>query len=129
MRQPVPARESEPQHRDNGPKLGFGPERTRSLPDALAKVLEEYLDRPRPAPPAAPDSPVAAPKAAAPTYGTVHAHSSAALSGTGDANGHTNGHIVLTGPRITGDLCPDCGTALVYEEGCSKCMGCGYARC
>ena len=31
--------------------------------------------------------------------------------------------------RFTGDLCPDCGTALVYEEGCSKCMGCGFARC
>jgi ribonucleoside-diphosphate reductase alpha chain len=43
------------------------------------------------------------------------------------ANG--NGHITLHAVRITGDLCPDCGTALVYEEGCNKCMGCGYARC
>jgi ribonucleoside-diphosphate reductase alpha chain len=110
--------------------LGFGPERTRSLPDALAKVLEEYLDRPRPAPePPAPAN--VAPKAApAPTLlplvgpalnGNGHAN--------GHANGHSNGHAGLHGPRITGDLCPDCGTALVYEEGCSKCMGCGYARC
>src|SRR5207248_316456 len=47
--------------------LGFGPERTRSLPDALAKVLEEYLDRPRPAPePPAPEPPAAESAAATP---------------------------------------------------------------
>jgi ribonucleoside-diphosphate reductase alpha chain len=25
--------------------------------------------------------------------------------------------------------CPDCGSILVYEEGCFKCPGCGYTRC
>ncbi|HZR98330.1 MAG TPA: hypothetical protein VFE37_06470, partial [Chloroflexota bacterium] len=105
--------------------LGFGAERTRSLPDALAKVLEEYLDRPHhaPEPPAAEGGAPA--KAAAPNGQTVLPMLGAALNG----NGHANGYAALRGPRITGDLCPDCGTALVYEEGCSKCMGCGYARC
>lgn len=29
-----------------------------------------------------------------------------------------------------GDLCPDCGqAALVNEEGCRKCYGCGYSEC
>lgn len=29
----------------------------------------------------------------------------------------------------TGDLCPECGQAtFVFEEGCKKCYGCGYAE-
>jgi ribonucleoside-diphosphate reductase alpha chain len=29
-----------------------------------------------------------------------------------------------------GDICPTCGaSALVYEEGCSKCHACGYSEC
>ena len=109
--------------------LGFGPERTRSLPDALAKVLEEYLDRPRPAPePAAPDRAAPA-KVGTPGGPPILPMVGAAVNGNGHTNGHANGLAALHGPRITGDLCPDCGTALVYEEGCSKCIGCGYARC
>ena len=25
--------------------------------------------------------------------------------------------------------CPECGSRLVFEEGCSKCHGCGYTMC
>jgi ribonucleoside-diphosphate reductase alpha chain len=25
--------------------------------------------------------------------------------------------------------CPECGNALVYEEGCVKCHTCGYSEC
>ena len=25
--------------------------------------------------------------------------------------------------------CPDCGTALMFGEGCVKCMSCGYTKC
>jgi ribonucleoside-diphosphate reductase alpha chain len=25
--------------------------------------------------------------------------------------------------------CPDCGTSLIFEEGCVKCHGCGYGKC
>ena len=100
--------------------LGFGLDRTRSLPDALAKVLDEYLDRSAANRRAVADAASKAPSAApAQTNGTTH-----------HANG--NGHaadVVAHAARCTGDLCPDCGTALVYEEGCSKCMGCGFARC
>ncbi len=31
--------------------------------------------------------------------------------------------------RNTAGQCPDCGTLLVYEEGCHKCPGCGYTKC
>jgi len=42
----------------------------------------------------------------------------------------------LQGRKIqddTGNLghpqCPDCGDALVFEEGCHVCKGCGYTKC
>jgi ribonucleoside-diphosphate reductase alpha chain len=32
-------------------------------------------------------------------------------------------------PKI-GDICPECGqAAVVNEEGCRKCYGCGYSEC
>lgn len=31
--------------------------------------------------------------------------------------------------RNTAGQCPDCGSLLVYEEGCHKCHGCGYTKC
>jgi len=31
---------------------------------------------------------------------------------------------------VAGDICPSCGSsALVYEEGCSKCYSCGHSEC
>ena len=34
-----------------------------------------------------------------------------------------------TAPRTIGDLCKECGEAtLIYEEGCKKCVSCGYQR-
>jgi ribonucleoside-diphosphate reductase alpha chain len=33
-------------------------------------------------------------------------------------------------PMAVGDLCPECGSAtLVAEEGCRKCLTCGYSEC
>src|SRR5581483_11755332 len=79
--------------------IGFGAQRARSLPDAVAKVLEDYLGATDEvaAPLPAPREQLALPLAQA----------------------------------TTGEFCPDCGNALVYEEGCSKCLdpGCGYSRC
>ena len=34
------------------------------------------------------------------------------------------------GPRRIGDLCKECGQAtLIYEEGCKKCLSCGFNEC
>lgn len=31
---------------------------------------------------------------------------------------------------VAGDICPSCGSsALIYEEGCSKCYACGHSEC
>ncbi|MGQ9608607.1 MAG: vitamin B12-dependent ribonucleotide reductase [bacterium] len=32
-------------------------------------------------------------------------------------------------PKISGNLCPECGNMLIFEEGCTKCRNCGYSRC
>ena len=35
-----------------------------------------------------------------------------------------------SGPRRIGDLCKECGQAtFIYEEGCKKCLACGYNEC
>ncbi len=96
--------------------LGFGLDRTRSLPDALAKVLDDYLESHRGPAPASPQKP------AGQANGT-------AAGGNGNGASRGGAEARARAARFTGDLCPDCGTALVYEEGCSKCMGCGFARC
>lgn len=30
---------------------------------------------------------------------------------------------------LTKQLCPECGSELVFEEGCNKCYGCGFTKC
>ena len=106
--------------------LGFGENRVRSLPDAVAKVIDRHfgfftkhrLDE------------------AVITDKTVHA----------DEKQNTNGHPALTAnisipevasafvPKkermVTVDLCPSCGEgSLVFEESCKKCYSCGYSEC
>jgi ribonucleoside-diphosphate reductase alpha chain len=82
-----------------GQPTGFGAAKVLSLPDALARTLAEHLGEPR----------VGAP------------------SGTA-------GFAVESAPasplRRVGDLCRECGQAtLVYEEGCKKCLSCGFNEC
>lgn len=106
--------------------LGFGENRVRSLPDAVAKVIDRhfgFFTKHRL------DEAVAADK-------TVHA----------DAKQSTNGHPALAAsmsipevastfvPKkermVTVDLCPSCGEgSLVFEESCKKCYSCGYSEC
>ncbi len=32
-------------------------------------------------------------------------------------------------PIAPSEPCPDCGSQLVHEEGCQKCVSCGYTKC
>ena len=98
---------------------GFGKDKIRSLPDAVAKVLSMH-------------------------YGLNG--DAAKLNGNGVS--HTvekmeKPSLVETtvqptlmqseaaAPKSTSfDICPTCGEAtLVHEEGCKKCYGCGYSEC
>lgn len=102
--------------------IGFGKDRVRSLPDAIAKVLSMH-------------------------YGFAlngQVEDKAVLgNGLTDSNGHTPKvaeekvevvkiQQLALSDTSTGlyDLCPECGGgSLAYEEGCRKCYACGYSEC
>ncbi len=100
-----------------GRALGFGKDRIRSLPDAVAKVLSMHFE---------------------------HLHEQKHAS-NGKAKEDPEMMLVsqveqpalLEEPRMHAyasekhfDICPSCGQALLArEEGCAKCYGCGHAEC
>lgn len=95
--------------------VGFGANRVDSIPDAVAKAIEFYLD-------GEDDStPVASASEAA--YADV---TTAPATDTHKHDRDEDGDVYREGL----DLCPECGAAaLVAEEGCKHCEACGYSRC
>jgi ribonucleoside-diphosphate reductase alpha chain len=124
--------------------IGFGENRVRSFPDAIAKVLATHFGFR--------------------VNGVVEDKQKKeevmqALNGNGNGNTHavntnvatTNGYAPITqevskvatqlplaAQQPSGsftstshfDICPECGDGtFVYEEGCKKCYGCGYSEC
>ena len=121
--------------------VGFGKDKVRSLPDAIAKVLSMHYgfavngkveDKPQAANGLPADSASAA---------------ILAKEGNGiEKNGHTEESDVVKIQQLAFDgtssgvfaetstslydLCPECGGgSLAYEEGCKKCYACGYSEC
>jgi len=101
--------------------LGFGENRVRSLPDAVAKVIDKH-------------------------FGFFTKHATDTIVKNGLTNGQPTAPMVepaeqpMTVPAqqmvftekrmVTVDLCPTCGEAsLVFEESCKKCYSCGYSEC
>jgi ribonucleoside-diphosphate reductase alpha chain len=120
--------------------IGFGPEQVRSLPDAVGKALDEHLDgHPSllPNPMQLPLLHGAASAAPTPAKAKVGAYSASSgqnghVNGNGNGHGYTNGNGLgdLTTYKMTGNICPECGSStLVYEEGCKKCVSCGHSEC
>ncbi len=83
-----------------GRSVGFGPNRVRSLPDAVAKAIGMHFG-----------------------FNSVsHAEALPALADPTIESANLENKI--------GDICPSCGApALVYEEGCAKCHACGHSEC
>lgn len=82
--------------------LGFGKERVRSLPDAVAQALEEQYG----------------------VQANGNGHHPALEESAARENGRSDAHAAPT------DLCPSCGVAaFVHEEGCMTCHSCGYSEC
>ena len=53
-----------------------------------------------------------------------------AFSKNSSNSGETAEQISVSLFEIPGDLCPSCGaSALIFEEGCSKCYVCGHSEC
>ncbi|MCX6031655.1 MAG: adenosylcobalamin-dependent ribonucleoside-diphosphate reductase [Chloroflexi bacterium] len=88
-----------------GRSLGFGANRVRSLPDAIAQVLREHLNG-----------------------GLKNEESE---DDETESDSPAPGQLPLPiADRPIGDLCPDCGqAAFIATEGCRKCYACGYSEC
>ncbi len=125
--------------------LGFGENRVRSLPDAVAKVIDRhfgFFTKHR-----LMDSP-----SAAKTDSIVATNGNGNGNGNGSSEIHQTATAVAADTRIedheqapdpasyqaavaqtrmvTVDLCPSCGEgSLVFEESCKKCYSCGYSEC
>jgi len=85
-----------------GRSMGFGANRVRSLPDAVAQVLREHLN----------------------------GHFNDEEAEESDAESYVEQLPLPITDRPIGDLCPDCGQAtFVPTEGCRKCYACGYSEC
>jgi ribonucleotide reductase alpha subunit/intein/homing endonuclease len=92
-----------------GRALGFGPERVRSLPDGIARVLAEYLAE------RGLELPAALAPAVQPALPLSEPH-------PGREEPRAMGPV--------GDICPQCGEAtLLEQEGCRTCYNCGYSEC
>lgn len=99
--------------------MGFGKDRIKSLPDAIAKVLTMHFKM---------DGQASA------TNGNGSATTVKAMSQPPQLVTQVSQPTLESAiPATTGklfDLCPSCGEALLaHEEGCAKCYGCGYSAC
>jgi len=82
---------------------GFGPERVRSMPDGIARVLSRWLET---------------------VIGTEPALSLRPVEDAASRNGRL--HSAVT----TGNFCPRCRQAsLITQQGCLRCTDCGYKEC
>ncbi|MEK7565843.1 MAG: ribonucleotide-diphosphate reductase subunit alpha, partial [Patescibacteria group bacterium] len=83
--------------------VGFGVNRVRSLPDAVAKAIAMHFEIQNP---------------------------KSKIQNEGRETEAKNVPMFLETKQIKRDLCPSCGAgALVLEEGCAKCYACGYSKC
>lgn len=84
-----------------GGSVGFGKDRVRSLADGIAKIFSQHINESQP-------------EKTTPAVG----QQPSLYEGPLDNN------------KKNKDMCPKCGNAsLIYEEGCNKCLACGYSKC
>lgn len=136
--------------------LGFGENRVRSLPDAVAKVIDRHFgfftkhrltDAVQPAGGDVVVVPTSNGHAVAGVTAETNGHGSTELTTGSNGNSHTH-EVQETDDKeqvpdpasyqraiaqervVTVDLCPSCGEgSLVFEESCKKCYSCGYSEC
>lgn len=96
--------------------VGFGPAKILSLPDAVSIALSCHYSFKINGNGVLPSGTVSTVRA------TYHQETGASLDPAAVTISLSETHI--------GDICPSCGaSALVYEEGCSKCHACGHSEC
>ncbi len=132
--------------------VGFGESKVLSTPDAIAQVLERYLQEKEGVQQQLPmDEPETGRKTnggsqssarpaiepGAPGEGAAGAGAPSAenLPEEGSGAGSSAGRKAVferyreqTAREFLG-ACPDCGTSLTFQEGCVKCIACGFSEC
>jgi ribonucleoside-diphosphate reductase alpha chain len=96
---------------------GFGPDRVRSVPDAIGKLLQDHY---------------VSGKRKNGNGNGGHAGSSVTANGNGEHAIAASYEQWETRTELiaAGEICPECQNAtLMNEEGCRKCHTCGYAEC
>lgn len=84
--------------------VGFGPNKIRSLPDAVARALSLHFG-----------------------FGSEGNAKDYSLNTEPALEVQA---LPMPAAQKSADLCPSCGShALVYEEGCAKCHACGHSEC
>jgi ribonucleoside-diphosphate reductase alpha chain len=109
--------------------LGFGENRVRSLPDAIAKVIDRhfgFFQKHR-----VDVAPLSATPATTIQEAVEKLTSSVQSAPVFAPQAEEPKSSLATSKRmVTVDLCPKCGEAsLVFEESCKKCYSCGYSEC
>ncbi len=100
--------------------VGFGPRRVISLPDSVARALEDQYFPQNQA------QQLGLPMMDMPPAPVKPSEKLILVEAEKDTEVHLNGNGVLSGA----DMCPSCGTiSLIRAEGCRKCMACGYSEC
>ncbi len=138
---PVPARErireivSELTGIGGSRSIGFGENRVRSLPDAIAKVMARHFDfRVN----GKVEDKTILPDAEQVTNGHTNGIAKVQLSPVAaDVEMPVVNQLSLSVTASVSssstslfDICPECGTgSFAYEEGCKKCYSCGYSEC
>ncbi len=119
--------------------VGFGENRVRSLPDALAKVLSRHCNF-RVNGKVEDKEVIALVKSVAAEEKTINPSVTPVVEVTPEKDvlqqqlslDDTAAKLSAIDKSTTSlfDLCPECGTgSLAYEEGCQKCYACGYSAC
>ena len=84
----------------------------RSTPDAVAMVLSRHLE--------VDDQALLSPRGAPGGEATAQLGLFPSAKDASDANGR----VLSSGAR-----CPDCSAFLIHQEGCLRCLDCGYTKC
>ncbi len=95
--------------------VGLGPNKVLSTPDAIAQVIERYLEEKEGV---QQSLPIQEP-----------GHAKQGNGGAQTARRPVIRRFQEQAARTFIGTCPDCGSSLAFEEGCAKCHACGYSEC
>jgi len=104
--------------------VGFGPSRIRSVPDAIGQFISEVLDR----------SDLSDENGDSPSdfeqIGLQTLSGFEQMAASENAPSAEKSKSVPASNRTRFGLCPSCGLhTLAYQEGCCRCLTCGYSEC